>query len=183
MQQEFIEGEEGIDRMNLAPGELDPTQINEKSLEREIRKKLQAMRKEGEVELADDLEEKILGKHSEIDVALALGEIPIDEVKFYPGSDKGPAPEDDPEFYSRWFVEHQAPSTLVDGMYNCKDLGVKRKFIRMVRDDASMNEIKQATGYFFANDELFPMQTYKGQPEFELFNRDSFNVNSPEELP
>jgi hypothetical protein len=115
------------------------------------------MRLEGESELADDLEHKILSGKTELDIAFAQGEIPIDEVKFYPGSDKGPAPEDDPETYSRWFVEHQAPSTLIDGQYNCKDLGVKRKFIRMVRDDASMNEIKQATGYFFDNDELYPM--------------------------
>ena len=32
----------------------------------------------------------------------------------------------------------------------------------MVRDEASMNEIKQQSGYFFDNDELYPMQTYKG---------------------
>jgi len=64
------------------------------------------MKDDGEVELAEDLEKKILGKNSEIDIAFAQGEIPIDEVKFYPGSDKGPAPEDDPETYSRWFVEH-----------------------------------------------------------------------------
>jgi len=100
------------------------------------------MKEEGEVELAEDLEKKILSKDTEIDIAFAQGEIPTNEIKFYPGSDKGPAPEDDPETYSRWFVEHQPPSTLVDGMYNCKDLGVKRKFIRMVRDDASMNEVK-----------------------------------------
>ena len=32
----------------------------------------------------------------------------IDEiVKFYPGSDKGPLPEDDPEAYSKWFVSNQ----------------------------------------------------------------------------
>lgn len=100
------------------------------------------MRQDGEIELAEDLEYKIFSGKTDIDVAFAQGEIPIDEVKFYPGSDKGPAPEDDPETYSRWFVEHQAPSTLEDGQFNCKDLGVKRKFIRMVRDDASMNEIK-----------------------------------------
>jgi hypothetical protein len=81
----------------------------------------------------------------------------MDEIKFYPGSDKGPAPEDDPETYSRWFVENQAKSTLVDGHITAKELGVKRKFLRMVRDEASMNEIKQQSGYFFDNDELYPM--------------------------
>jgi hypothetical protein len=40
MQKEFIKGEEGLDFVNFAPGEVDPSKINEKSLEREIRKKL-----------------------------------------------------------------------------------------------------------------------------------------------
>jgi len=33
-------------------------------------------------------------------------EIPEDEIKFYPGSIKGRAPEDDPKSYSKWFVDH-----------------------------------------------------------------------------
>lgn len=37
----------------------------------------------------------------------------MEEVKFYPGSDKGPMPEDDVETYSRWFFENQPAS--------CKD--------------------------------------------------------------
>jgi hypothetical protein len=28
------------------------------------------------------------------------------EIKQYPGSEKGPLPEDDPEHYSRWFIEN-----------------------------------------------------------------------------
>jgi hypothetical protein len=27
-------------------------------------------------------------------------------VKYYPGSEKGPEPEDDPEHYSKWFIEN-----------------------------------------------------------------------------
>ena len=46
------------------------------------------------------------GITDEIDEVLALGTIPEDQIKFYPGSIKGPAPEDDPESYSRWFFEH-----------------------------------------------------------------------------
>lgn len=40
MQKEFVKGEEGLDYVNLAPGQVDPLKVNEKSLEREIRKKL-----------------------------------------------------------------------------------------------------------------------------------------------
>jgi len=58
------------------------------------------------VELAEDLEKKIFSKDSEIDIMFAKGKIPMNEVKIYPGSIKGPAPEDDPETYSRWFVEN-----------------------------------------------------------------------------
>lgn len=32
--------------------------------------------------------------------------VPIEEVKFYPGSPKGPLPEDDPKFYSKWWVDN-----------------------------------------------------------------------------
>jgi hypothetical protein len=30
----------------------------------------------------------------------------VSEVKIYPGSEKGPKPEDDIEHYSRWFIEN-----------------------------------------------------------------------------
>jgi hypothetical protein len=53
----------------------------------------------------------------------------------------------------------------------------------MVRDDSSMNEIKTYDDYFFNQDELYPMQNYEGQPEFELFNRENFNADSPDQLP
>lgn len=46
-----------------------------------------------------------------------------------------------------------------------------------------MNEVKNPNSYFFQYDELYPMQTYKGQPEFELFNRENFQADSPETLP
>jgi len=41
-----------------------------------------------------------------MDEALNIPDIPDSEVKFYPGSPKGPNPEDDPDAYGRWFVEH-----------------------------------------------------------------------------
>ena len=50
------------------------------------------------------MRKEIFSTDSELDKALALPEIPFEEIKFYPGSAKGPAPEDDPESYSKWFI-------------------------------------------------------------------------------
>jgi hypothetical protein len=49
--------------------------------------------------------EEFVFKRNEIDDVLMK---PIDpsEIKMYPGSEKGPLPEDDPEHYSRWFIEN-----------------------------------------------------------------------------
>jgi hypothetical protein len=92
------------------------------------------MRADGEEELAEYLEKQILSNDTEIDRLMAQGTIPQNEIKIYPGSARGPAPEDDPETYSRWFVEHQAPSTLIDGQINSEEIGVKKKLLTMVRD-------------------------------------------------
>ena len=35
-----------------------------------------------------------------------LEEVDSSQIKFYPGSPKGPLPEDDPDHYSRWFIEN-----------------------------------------------------------------------------
>lgn len=181
--EEYKRGEEGIDFVKQNPDEEDPNAVNQKKLEKEIKGYLNAMRADGEVELAEYLQKQILSKDTYLDKAFAQGVIPEEEIKFYPGSAKGPAPEDDPESYSRWFIEHQPPSTLIDGVINSEELGVKKKIIRMVRDEAAMNEIKQASMYYFDQDELYPMQNFTGQPEFELFNRDNYNVNDFSELP
>jgi hypothetical protein len=57
-----------------------------------------------EPERAEDLKKKILSTNTDIDMEFAKGEIPMEEVRFYPGSELGLAPEDDPESYSRWFI-------------------------------------------------------------------------------
>ena len=47
----------------------------------------------------------IFSKDTYIDKGMALI-IPDEEILNYPGSDKGPDPEDDPESYAKWFVTH-----------------------------------------------------------------------------
>jgi len=132
--------------------------------------------------LAEEYEEFLFSRN-EVDDIFEQGEIPMNEVKTYPGSAKGHLPEDDPESYSRWFFENQPESMRKNGTLNANELGVKKKFIRMTRDDTSSNEVKTPTTYFFEQDELYPMQNYDGAAEFELFDRDSFNVADSTEIP
>ena len=68
-----------------------------------------------------------------------------DIVKFYPGSKKGPLPEDDPAHYSEWFMRNQP----VDEIYgkganpSFRDIGVKTKEVykrQLKNDDSRMVE-------------------------------------------
>lgn len=178
-----MEGEEGIDYIKRHPDERQPEDMNNKKLEAEIRAQLDALEIEDPI-VAKELKKRIL-EPSEVDEAFAEGEIPIEEVKFYPGSEKGLLPEDDPDAYSRWFYENQAPSTLDEhGTVPIEDLGGKRKFMRMVHDVDGKNEMKLAVGaYLEKNEDLYPMQNYKGQPEFEMYNRENYNVQTQDDLP
>jgi hypothetical protein len=72
----------------------------------------------------------------------------MSEVKFYPGSDKGPNPEDDVENYSRWFVENQPKSIYKGESHDFSDIGAKRKYVQMVRDMSENNEQKTPMNYF-----------------------------------
>lgn len=79
-----MEGEEGIDFIKRHPNERQPEDINNKKLEAEIRAQLDALEIEDPI-VAKELKKRIL-EPSEVDEAFAEGEIPISEVKFYPGS-------------------------------------------------------------------------------------------------
>ena len=66
-----------------------------------------------------------------------FAEEPLDPslFKLYPGSEKGPNPEDDKEHYARWFLENH-PKEFYQGrsMPNLKEMGIKQKFIQMTAD-------------------------------------------------
>lgn len=68
-----------------------------------MREEIKAM-KLTDPDLAKHYEENLL-KKTEVDRIMNL-EPDLSEIKVYPGSPKGPHPEDDPEFYSKWFVEN-----------------------------------------------------------------------------
>ena len=85
----------------------------------------------------------------------------IDEiVKIYPGSPKGPLPEDDPEFYSKWFMRNQPEDIIYPKKpINYRDIGVKYRMIwtKSVDEDEDMTiEIKDNIADFVIADELFP---------------------------
>jgi hypothetical protein len=97
----------------------------------------------------------------------------IDEiVKIYPGSPKGPLPEDDPEFYSKWFMRNQPEDLIYTKTKNFRDIGVKYKMIwnKNVNEDENMViEIKDDIADYVIIDELYPSQNYTGAiPEFDL---------------
>ena len=114
----------------MKPGQSAPDVINRKKLEREIKAQLKELRLR-EPLLAEHYEKQLLSNNTEIDKELALV-IPKDQIKFYPGSIKGPNPEDDPESYEKWFIENQ-PEVLKDKFGNIVDaaaLGYKTKVLR-----------------------------------------------------
>ena len=80
---------------------------SEKKLERELRREIKLLKLK-DPEAAKEYEEALFND-PDTD-RIVMEEPDLSEVKFYPGSDKGPAPEDDIENYSKWFVENQPPS-------------------------------------------------------------------------
>jgi hypothetical protein len=64
-------------------------------------------------------------KKNEID-EIIMKKMDLSEIKIYPGSDKGPLPEDDVEHYSRWFIENQPKSIYDDKpVVDFSDIGAK----------------------------------------------------------
>ena len=50
-------------------------------------------------------------KKNEMDEAFEIAKnFDMSELKMYPGSDKGPQPEDDPDNYTKWFVQNYPKS-------------------------------------------------------------------------
>jgi hypothetical protein len=124
---EYMEGEEGVDHEYLIPGDKDRIKFNVKKFEREVRQELEACKVDPLMqERADILQNFVLSNDTWADEALNRAPVPDHEIAFYPGSEKGPHPEDDPESYSRWFFDNQ-PKSLYEHEDNPTyvDIGVK----------------------------------------------------------
>ena len=76
---------------------------NDKVLEKQIRAELNILKMQ-DPERAKDFE-KFVFERNEFD-DIIMKDYDLSEVKYYPGTEKGPLPSDDPEGYSKWFVEN-----------------------------------------------------------------------------
>lgn len=153
---------------------------SEKILERQIRREIEAM-KLSDPEGAKEFEDHMF-KNNDLD-EIFNHKLDISELKVYPGSTKGHLPSDDPENYSRWFVENQPRSIYGDDVTDFEDIGAKRKYVQMVRDMSENTEQKTPINYFLEEDEIYPLATYNGLPEFAVFERERYNVENDDELP
>jgi len=107
MDEEYTNGEEGIDYIYRKNAQLDPRLVDVNKMKADARAYLNEM-KITDPDLAKYYEERLF-KRNEVDeiVEEDLSHLDMDKiVKFYPGSKKGPEPEDDPEHYSEWFIRN-----------------------------------------------------------------------------
>ena len=102
--EEFIKGEEGIDFIHKAKDMEHPEIPSEKLLAKQLRQEINAM-KLYEPEKAKEFEKFYFEKDDWHE--MITKDHDLSEVKCYPGSEKGPLPEDDPQSYTKWFVENQ----------------------------------------------------------------------------
>ena len=118
-------------------------------------------------ELAAYYKDKFFGYDEELDGFKGTEAEVMDAVRYYPGSKKGPLPEDDPEHYSDWFIRNQ-PNDLIYGKDvhpDYKDIGVKWSWVfnkSMLDDEAERVENKDDVANFVEKEELYSMQNYVG---------------------
>lgn len=152
--------------------------MNMSKFKRDLKSEINAM-KIKDLALGKHYEKVIFKEEDELD---DLKSIDIDKIiKFYPGSAKGPKPEDDPDTYSEWFMRNQ-PEKLIydqDQFQDYRDIGVKWKYVwnKKKLDDESMvvQDMDDVTGYL-ETDELYLMQTFKGLAEFDIADREQYNA-------
>jgi hypothetical protein len=53
----------------------------------------------------------------------------------------------------------------------------------MLRDTTENVEHMTYAHYLIEADERYPMENFKGQPEFDLFERDTYTVENDDDLP
>ena len=83
---------------------IEEEPFNIQQFEKEVRQELAELRKD-HPERADYFEDLLFNRDNEMTKALTKV-IPKSEIKFYPGSIKGPEPEDDPESFGKWYYEN-----------------------------------------------------------------------------
>ena len=101
---EYNRGQEGLDYVYHRDGTRVIEKVDTKKLQEEIMDELRELAK-SDPEQAIKFREFFLSNDTYVEKGLA-NVIPDDEIEYYPGSIKGPDPEDDPEAYSKWFATH-----------------------------------------------------------------------------
>jgi hypothetical protein len=89
-------------------------------------------------------------------------EFDVSEVKFYPGSIKGPRPEDDPRAYTKWFVENQ-PKKAFEGVtryHDFEEFGVTKKNIDVIKDETIRLEIHNPAFALKEDVRLYPKYAF-----------------------
>lgn len=171
---EYKAGEEGID---FIPGMKDARVANINKVKRDVKAEINQM-KISDPLLAQQYEQ-ILFKKDEFDEPPTID--PTTIVKYYPGSPKGPKPEDDPKHYSEWFMRNQPKEAIYGKGINpdFRDIGARWKYVfskNEIDEDAMHVEYKDNVQNFMEQDQAYPMQGYKGQPEFDISDREKYDT-------
>jgi hypothetical protein len=109
-------------------------------------------------------------------------------VKYYPGSAKGPNPADDPAHYSEWFMRNQPIEEIYgkDAKPDFKDIGVRHKYVynKATQDeDAMKTEQHDEIMHHISRDEAYNMQGYDGIAEFDIADRNKYDLTQGGKLP
>lgn len=145
MFKDMAKGQEGVDYQVMPASFDDPNMPSEKLFAKSIKHEINALRMT-DPEKAKEFDEYIF-KRNEIDEVIKAP-VDVSEYKEYPGSEKGRYPEDDPDHYSRWFVENQPKAIYGDKPRDYSDIGAKKKYMQMVRDMSENTEYKTPIHYF-----------------------------------
>ena len=175
-----MKGEEGVD-YTVTKGKIGDSRVaNINKIKQDMRAETNALKiREPAV---GKYYEDYLFKRNDMDEALELNCDIEKVVKYYPGSPKGPNPEDDPEHYSEWFIRNQ-PDDLIYGKGNIpdyKDIGAKWKFVwskKVLDEDAMQVQDMDNITNFVEQDQLYQMQNYQGIGEFDIADRTKYDHN------
>jgi len=140
---EYKEGEEGIDSF---PHMKDKRVADINKIKRDLRSHINSL-KVNDPLLAKEYQ-RVLFEKDELDTPPEID--PLTIVKYYPGSPKGPKPEDDPKHYSEWFMRNQP----IDALYgknaspDFRDIGARWKYV------FSKNEIEEDAMHVESKDDV-----------------------------
>jgi hypothetical protein len=142
-------------------------------MKQEIRQEINRLKLEAP-KTAKELE-KFVFKENEVDKPLDFN--PEDIIKYYPGSSKGPLPEDDPETYSEWFMRNQPVEQIYgkNSSPDFRDIGVKWTFGYGKQKDQDLQMIverKDTIKEFLEANEAYTLENYEDIPEFAIADFD-----------